>query len=104
MPRKVYKLQITPEALIEIQEAVYYYNSKRKGLGKEFFRELKQDFVKVKAKPYNYSVRYDDVRWISMGRFPYAAHFTVTEEGKVIIIQAVLSHHQNPEANWKKRL
>jgi mRNA-degrading endonuclease RelE of RelBE toxin-antitoxin system len=104
MRAKVYQLQITPEALAEIQEAVYYYNSKRKGLGKEFFQELKKDLAKVKKNPFSFSPRYDDVRWIAMNRFPYAVHYTVIPENKIIIIQAILSQHRDPEVNWKKRL
>lgn len=103
MPRRLYQLQITPEALIEIQEAVYYYNSRRKGLGKTFFQELRADFATIRRNPLHCSIRYDEVRWLSMDRFPFAAHFTLDDTSKVIIIQAVLSHHQDPATNWKKR-
>jgi len=39
---KRYKLKVTPEALQEIQKAVDYFNSRRKGLGKVFYLDLQK--------------------------------------------------------------
>jgi plasmid stabilization system protein ParE len=103
MALKSYRLKITPEAQDEIQHAVDYYNDQQKGLGKEFFTDLKDDLLRIRRNPSSFSVRYDEVRWVSMKRFPYAIHFTIADQKGPVIIQAVLSHHQDPASNWKRR-
>lgn len=98
-----YKLKITPEAFQEIQKAIDYYNRRSKGLGKRFYLDLQNQFIPIKKNPFARSVRYDDVRFALLERFPYAAHFTINEQTHTITIQAVLSDYQDPETNWKKR-
>ena len=98
-----YKLKITPEAFQEIQKAIDYYNIRSKGLGKRFYLDLQAQFTLIKKNPFARSVRYDDVRFALLHRFPYAAHFTINEKIRTIIIQAVLSDYQDPETHWKKR-
>ncbi len=100
---KNYKLKVTPEALEEIQEAIEYYNDKRRGLGKAFYLDLQQQFTLIKKNPFSRSVRYDDVRFAMLDRFPYAAHFTVDDTSHAVRILAVLSHYRDPDTHWKKR-
>lgn len=67
-----YKLKITPEAHLEIQEAIDYYNICSKGLGKKFYLDLQDQFTRIKKNPFARAVRYDDVRFALLDRFPYA--------------------------------
>jgi hypothetical protein len=100
---KRYALKITPEALREIQQAIDYYNSCSKGLGRRFNLDLQEQFTLIKKNPFARSVRFDDVRFAMLDRFPYAAHFTIDEPARTVRVQAVLSHYQDPETHWKKR-
>jgi plasmid stabilization system protein ParE len=100
---KRYKLKITPEAHQEIQKAIDYYNTCSKGLGRRFFLDLQDQFTRIKKNPFARAVRYDDVRFALLDRFPYAAHFTIDEPTRTIRVQAVLSQHQDPDTHWKKR-
>jgi hypothetical protein len=100
---KRYKLKVTPEALQEIQKAVDYYNTRRKGLGKVFYLDLQRQFDRIKKNPFARSVRYDDVRFAMLDRFPYAAHFTIDEPSRTALVQAVVSDYQDPDTHWKKR-
>lgn len=100
---KSYKLKVTPEALQEIQKAIDYYNDCRKGLGKAFYLDLQKQFTQIKKNPFSRSVRYDDVRFAMLDRFPYGAHFNINETSRTICIQAVLSHFRDPDTHWKKR-
>lgn len=100
---KRYKLKITAEADQEIQQAIDYYNSCSKGLGKRFYLDLQEQFARIRKNPFARAVRYDDVRFALLDRFPYAAHFTIDEPARTIRVQAVLSQHQDPDTYWKKR-
>ena len=75
MPR--YKLQYTPESLKELKNIIDYYESVSVGLGKRFKSNFLSAMRKVKSNPFFASVRYDDVRFAVVNRFPYAAHFRI---------------------------
>ena len=44
---KPYKLIISPAAYSDIEETVYYYNSKQRGLGKKFARVVKYVYAAI---------------------------------------------------------
>ncbi len=51
MRNMVFKLIILPLAEFEIEEAIVFYESKKKGLGKYFFDYLKGYFKIIKNNP-----------------------------------------------------
>jgi len=95
-----YKIFIALKALRDIQRAADYYNTQRKGLGKKFVEDVKNEVDAVATAPFSRAVRYDDIRFAVLSRFPYAAHYYV-ERDKVIIL-AVVSMFMNPETSWVK--
>ncbi len=96
MPK--YQLGITPRALNDVQNAIDYYNSKQKGLGKKFYEDFKRQVSSIKKNPFTRAVRYDDIRFGVFDKFPYAMHYDI--EGETIIIQGVISSFLDPETNW----
>jgi toxin ParE1/3/4 len=99
-----FKVVYAPEAVQEIINIVEFYNSKQKGLGDRFKRNLLAEIALIKQNPFTRSFRYDDVRFAVIRHFPFAAHYTVDESSALIKIQAVLGFAQDSEANWKVRL
>jgi len=101
--RSKYRIQFAPESLDEIKQVVDYYNAISYGLGKRF----KQNFIdaakKLKTNPFYSSIRYDEVRFALIKKFPYAAHYTIDEKNKAVKIQALLAFKQNPDTNWRIR-
>ena len=94
-----WKIQISPEARIDIQEAINWYNSRQKGLGKRFFKEVKNSLSQLKRNPY-YSVKYQQVRCLKVYKFPYLIHFVLDESNDAIIIPGILNTSLNPDDNW----
>lgn len=88
-----YSLVITPQAKVDIQDAIYYYNSKQKGLGERFFSDLNHQLNTIAENPFYHSIRYDTIRYAHLYKFPYSAHYTVIDDK--IIVYAVLSDYQN---------
>ncbi len=93
-----YNLIITPKAIKEIQNAVDYYNGQQKGLGKRFYADYKSQMTSLESNPYTRAIRYLDIRFAVLNKFPYAAHYSI--QGKDIIVYAVLSMYQSPETSW----
>lgn len=89
-------------AIKDIQEAIDYYNSKQKNLGKKFHTEVKKYFTAIQKNP-RYQIRYENVRCLPLKKFPAMIHFTFDEKTNLVIIRAVLNTHLDPEKNWKIR-
>jgi len=101
MPR--FKVAYSPESLQEIKRIVEWYNDASSGLGERFKQNLLKEITIIKQSPLTRSFRYDEVRFAVVKKFPYAAHYTVDEQHKLIKIQAVLSFAQDSDTNWKMR-
>ncbi|PQJ09972.1 hypothetical protein CJD36_014835 [Flavipsychrobacter stenotrophus] len=93
-----YKPILTPRAISEIQKAVDYYNGQLHGLGKRFYQDFKKQVKAISTNPFSRAVRYNDIRFAVLDKFPYAAHYTIID--KNIVILAVLSMYQDPQSNW----
>ena len=97
-----YKIKIEPEANQDIQETINWYNERQKGLGRKFHNEIKNYFKHLKFNPF-YEIRYDNVRCITIKKFPYTIHFTVNEVDNTVIVRAIFHTSRNPEI-WKNRI
>ena len=101
MPR--FKVAYSPQSLQEIKRIVDWYNNASSGLGQRFKKNLITEIAAVKKNPLTRSFRYDEVRFAVVKQFPYAAHYTVDENIRLIKIHAVLGFNQDSETNWKMR-
>ncbi len=97
-----YKIQIEPEVQLDIQDAVAWYNSQQKGLGRKFYNEVKKHLKHLKINPY-FQIRYENVRCLPIRKFPYMIHFTVNELDKIIKVHAVTGTSRDPNI-WKQRI
>jgi plasmid stabilization system protein ParE len=93
---KKYKVIYSPHALIDLEDAVYYYNEQQKGLGKRFAGQVQLTLKSIKNNPHFASFRYEDVRCAQVPKFPYLVHYTIDEDTRTVLIAAVYSTHQQP--------
>lgn len=99
---KKFSIDIEPEALDDIQNAIDYYNSCKTGLGKRFYNTIDKHF-KFLAKNYtSFAVRYDDIRCMPVGKFPYMIHYRALQSQHTISIKAVFCTHDDPD-KWERR-
>lgn len=85
-----YKIRVETAVILDIQEAIDWYNKRQKGLGRKFHNSLKKHFKTLSINPF-YQVRYDDVRCLPVKKFPFMIHYTVSEELKIVTIRAVFN-------------
>jgi hypothetical protein len=64
-----FKVQIDSAAKSDIQDGISWYNSKVPGLGKEFHLEVKIGIASIQKIGF-FQVRYDEIRFLPMKRFP----------------------------------
>ncbi len=94
-----YKVVYTSAAIEHIKNIAAWYNKQQKGLGARFKTTLKTEIKAIQKNPLARSFRYDDVRFAVVKKFPYAAHYTVTDN--IIIIHAVFGFSEN-QKKWNE--
>jgi toxin ParE1/3/4 len=99
---KQFKIDIEPEALDDIQNAVEFYNLHVPGLGKRFYNAVDKNF-KFLARNYSvFAVRYDEIRCMPVDKFPYLIHYQVLLQQKIVRFKAVFCTSDNPEKLIKR--
>ena len=96
---KSYKIQADPRVKLDLQEAMDFLESRRKGLDAKFISDYKSSLKTLKTNPF-FEVRYDGIRCLPFQIFKYMIHFSVDEANKTVLINAVVSTYQDPEENW----
>jgi plasmid stabilization system protein ParE len=87
-------------ALEEFEDAVAWYEERRRGLGEQFTSEIGEAIEKAAERPQQYPVVFGDVRRTVSRRFPFAVYFRV--RGDSLVVLAVFNGRRDP-AVWKRR-
>ena len=95
------RLDFHPEALLEFEEAITFYNERGRDLGRRFAREVRVTTGKIEATPERWRVIESDVRRCLVRVFPYAVLYAV--ERDCILILAVMHARRQP-GYWRCRL
>ena len=90
-----------PEAEAEFEEAVSYYEERRKGLGYDFATEVYSAIQRIVACPKAWTGVEEDIRRCLIKRFPYGVMYSEKEDR--IYILAVMHLRRNP-GYWKHRI
>lgn len=97
---KKFDVVILPQAEDDFRDAVNYYSDIHPKLGKRFVKITKSTVNELKKMPL-YQIKYDQIRLRIIHKFPYAIHFSVNEELKIIYIWGIRYATSNPE-NWPR--
>jgi toxin ParE1/3/4 len=100
---KKYDIDIEPEALDDIQNAVDYYDSKQMGLGKRFYNTVDKNMSFLKRNYHAFTVRYDDIRCMPVDKFPYMIHYRILENQETVSVKALFGMSESTE-KWDKRI
>ena len=84
-----YKLIYSEEAKVDIKEANTWYNLQQKGLGKKFKADILLVVKAIEKNPFFASVKFANVRTASCNIFPYAVHYLVDEQNKLVRVISV---------------
>jgi plasmid stabilization system protein ParE len=96
-----FRLDFHPEAALEFEEAVSWYEEQRLGLGRDFFEEFLELQRRLEENPYQFTTVLEEIRRANFVRFPYSVFFSI--EQNVSIIYAVFHQKRNP-VEWENRL
>jgi plasmid stabilization system protein ParE len=93
--------QLTPEAEVDLAEAIAYYETQLSGLGDEFVAAVEQQLERIVENPALYQVLHRGVRRAVMRRFPYGIFYWVEEQAVVVF---AVEHLARDAEHWKRRL
>jgi plasmid stabilization system protein ParE len=95
------KLRFHPEAAIELKEAIFYYEERQAGLGKQLSLEIKSTVQLITAHSQAWTMIEHNIRRILVRRFPYGVLYSVVNDE--IYILAVMHLNRKPNY-WKNRM
>ncbi len=99
----LFKVIYAVEVLDDIQKAIDFYNSRKKGLGNRFFKTVKIQISEIQSNALGFQVRYNSVRCAPLKTFPYTIHYSVINETKTIMVVAIFCDYRDPKI-WEDRL
>ena len=88
-------IRISEDALEDLNEGFWFYESQEAGLGDYFTTNLKSDIEGLKITGGIHRQAYKDYRRLLSRVFPYAVYYTMDEEG--VVVWAVADCRRHPE-------
>jgi len=96
MLNMVFKIIILPLAEKEIDESIEFYESRSKGLGKQFLLYLKSYLKVLKTNPQLFEIKKQPCfRELTLVKFPFVIIYEIS--GNEIIIHSVFHTSRNPQ-------
>jgi mRNA-degrading endonuclease RelE of RelBE toxin-antitoxin system len=95
-----YILKIDIDAFKNIQDTCEWYELQSKGLGQRYKKQTKKQIQSLKQDPYQFSIKYNEIRCRKIEKFPFLIHYRIDDTTKIIIVFAVFHTSRNPEI-WK---
>jgi hypothetical protein len=80
-----FTLVLSPEAELDIDEAVKYYDSLSQGLGWEFINVIDKYFSQILQVPTASAVQYDQVRVKHVKVFPFTIHYIISDPHIIVL-------------------
>ncbi|MDR2221784.1 MAG: type II toxin-antitoxin system RelE/ParE family toxin [Flavobacteriaceae bacterium] len=90
----IYNIVILPSAIQDIDMILAYYHSISKSILESFKKELDKTLKVLRINPF-FQIRYNDIRAISIKKFPYVIFFKVNPYKQTVSIVAVFNTKQN---------
>jgi hypothetical protein len=95
------KVRFLPEAEAELDQAVADYDSRQRGLGREFAAEVRQALSRIEDHPQAWQPLGRRTRRYLMHRFPFGLVYAPIS-GEIVVV-AVMHLHRRP-GYWRQRL
>jgi hypothetical protein len=97
-----FRVKYNPDFFNDTAQAVDCYNEKQACLGDRLFNKIKKQTAKLSTTAMLYAVKYDDIRCMSIEKFPYLVHYRVNEQTKTVKVEALFHTSRDPKI-WDQR-
>jgi len=90
-----------PEAEVELNAAIDYYEGCEPGLGYDFAVEVYSTIEKILSYPNAWPILEEGIRRCQTRRFPYGIIYAIDDD--VLFVLAIMHLHRSPDY-WKDRV
>ena len=102
----IYKVKISEEAELDLENAYQWYEKQVHQLGSEFVRMIDRNLATIQQNPLAYpviyrNVRYGNVRRKLLSRFPFALYYVI--QNNIIFVFACFHVKRDPQ-QWQRRI
>lgn len=94
-------IRLRREAQKEYEEAVEWYEKRRKGLGLQYLFALQKILHRIAEASDSFPVVFENVREAVMRKWPYAIYFQVTDEYLLVL---AIFHASREPVQWQNRV
>jgi plasmid stabilization system protein ParE len=99
---KKYRIKIASDALSDIREIKYWYDSQKISLGNTFKDTVIKQINGLTENPQIFAIRYEEIRCMLVRKFPYMVHFYINQKISIVEVLAVISTDRNPKI-WEEK-
>src|ERR1035438_10396764 len=99
----MYKLRFHPQFVQGLETAIAYYDAQSIKVGAKFKSATNKQLKLIKKNPHSRSIRYDNVRFARIDKFPYAIHYTIDTHNNCVLVHNIFCDYQDP-VSWGKML
>lgn len=93
-------LSVRPHAAADIEDAYFWYETQRPGLGGEFLDAISGVFSVLLESPRRYRLVHRDTRRANLRRFPYGVFYRIL--GADVVVIACFHASRDPRV-WRAR-
>ena len=86
----------------EFLEAVEYYETQSKGLGRRFEQDLKEKLLLIAAFPERYPKRKGNIRITVLKVFPFLIIYRYRRKENIVTITSVFQANRNPKNKYRR--
>lgn len=91
----MYEVIYTNRSIADLDSAMEWYESQRKGLGVELLHSVEECVHRLSIFPWSYQRVSNQIRGCPISRFPFSVYYSV--ENEVVVIHAVFDNRMNPQ-------
>jgi plasmid stabilization system protein ParE len=94
------EVRIRAKARADIDRAARWHETKRRGLGREFLKEVEAAFTRIAENPKPYAELHRSIRRALLRRFPFGVFYHLS--GGIAVVVAVMHSSRDPN-EWQAR-
>lgn len=91
-----------PDATGDIEEIARWYFDQKPGLESRFIEDLKHALDQLISNPYKYQIRFRELRFKALSRFPYRIVFKIFEEDHTVVVFGIIHTSRSPQLIRKR--
>ena len=95
-----YTVRLREEAELDLEDAAFWYESQRSGLGQDFLDTVLKALELIEQNPLSFPIVYRGTHRAVLPRFPFAV-FYIIRESEISVIS--IMHGSRHPARWQQR-